>query len=182
MKRDQLKELGLKEDQIDKIMALNGADIEKAKGTAAEANEQITALKNQLGERDKDLKKLKGQAKDSEELTNQIKGLQDKYNKDTEALKAQLQQGKLNFSVERSLNKAGVRNVKAIKGLLDMNTIKLDKDGQLSGLDEQVQSIKKSDPYLFNEGNKQNYKPSNGKPATQDPVQNMVDVFKRGEN
>ncbi len=49
MKRDQLKELGLEESVINQIMDLNGADIEKAKSSSAEMQEE--ALKAQLKER-----------------------------------------------------------------------------------------------------------------------------------
>ena len=59
-----------------------------------------------------------------------------------------------------------------------MDTIKLDKEGNLTGLDDQIASIKKSDSYLFNEGQKQEYNPTNGKPADNDPVQVMTNIFK----
>ncbi|WP_199775443.1 phage scaffolding protein, partial [Microbulbifer pacificus] len=41
-----------------------------------------------------------------------------------------------------------VKNVKAIKALLDMDTIKLDGDA-LKGLDEQLNSLKENESYLF---------------------------------
>ena len=111
-------------------------------------------------------------AKDNEELSNSYKELQAKYEKDTADLSTKLSQTRLNSALDGELSKAGVRNTKAIKGLLDMNEIKLDKEGNLTGLDSQ------SDSYLFNEGQKQDYQPSNGKPAETDPVQQMVNVFK----
>ncbi len=165
MKRDQLKELGLEESVINQIMDLNGADIEKAKSSSAEMQEENEALKAQ-------------NAKDNEELSNSYKELQAKYEKDTADLSTKLSQTRLNSALDGELSKAGVRNTKAIKGLLDMNEIKLDKEGNLTGLDSQIKSIKQSDSYLFNEGQKQNYQPSNGKPAETDPVQQMVNVFK----
>lgn len=178
MKRDQLKDLGVEESVINKIMDLNGADIEKAKSSSAEMQEENEALKAQLKERDNDLKKLRKNAKDNEELSNSYKELQAKYEKDTADLSTKLSQTRLNSALDGELSKAGVRNTKAIKGLLDMNEIKLDKEGNLTGLDSQIKSIKQSDSYLFNEGQKQDYHPSNGKPAETDPVQQMVNVFK----
>lgn len=178
MKRDQLKELGLQDDAIDKIMSMNGADIEKAKSSNVEMAEENEALKTQIAERDKDLKNLRKHAKDNEELSNSYKELQAKYDKDTADLSNKLSQTRLNGAVDRALSKAGVRNTKTIKGLLNMENIKLDQDGNVSGLDDQIKSIRQSDSYLFNEGEKQNYKPSNGKPAETDPVQEMVNVFK----
>ncbi|MDK6296043.1 hypothetical protein QP103_06690, partial [Gardnerella swidsinskii] len=63
MKRKQLEELGLQEEQIKKIMDLNGEDIQNAKDKASASNAEILeenkALKSQMSERDKDLKKLR---------------------------------------------------------------------------------------------------------------------------
>ncbi|CCI81995.1 phage scaffolding protein [Lactobacillus hominis] len=178
MKRKQLEELGLEEDQIKKIMDINGSDIEKTKSSNAETAEENEALKAQIAERDKDLKKLKANAKDNEELSNSYKDLQAKYKKDTADLTEKLSQTRLNGALDNALTKAKVRNTKAIRGLLNMDDIKLDDNGKLTGLDDQINSLRKSDGYLFDEGDRQDYKPSNGKPTDADPVQTMVDVFK----
>lgn len=178
MKRDQLKNLGLEEDVINKIMDLNGADIEKAKASNAEIMQENEALKEQIKERDKDLSNLRKNAKDNEELSNSYKELQAKYDKDTADLSNKLSQTRLNNVLDNALSKAGVRNTKAIKGLLNMDDIKLDKDGNLLGLDDQVKSIKQSDAYLFNEGEKQDYKPAGGNDPEPDLVQTMIDIFK----
>ena len=60
-----------------------------------------------------------------------------------------------------------------------MDKVKLDDQGNLSGLDEQIKEIRQTAPYIFDEGIKQNYEPNNGTPATTDPIQAMVDVFKK---
>lgn len=177
MKRNELKELGLDEDVINKIMALNGSDIEKAKANSAEAMEENKALKAQLEERDKDLKDLQAKAKDNSELSESYKELQTKYDKDTAALANQLKETRLNSALDGALTKAKVRNTKAFKALLNLDEIQL-KDGELTGLDSQVKEIKQSDPYLFDAGNKQEYTPTNGEPAENDPVSAMVQMFK----
>ena len=178
MKRNQLKDLGLDEDQIKAVMDLNGEDINNAKSGNDAIVEENNALKAQIAERDKDLKNLRKNAKDNEELSNSYKELQAKYDKDTADLTTKLTQTRLNSALDSALTKANVRNTKTIKGLLDMDTIKLDKEGNLTGLDDQIASIKKSDSYLFNEGQKQEYNPTNGKPADNDPVQVMTNIFK----
>lgn len=178
MKRESLKELGLNEEQIKKIMDINGADIEKAKGDSAEASKENESLRSQIKERDKDLKHLRKQVEDNKDLTEQLNNLKDKYDKDTADLNTKLSHVRLNSAIDRSLSKDKVRNIKAIKGLLDMDSIKLDKDGNLTGLQDQVEDIKKSDPYLFDQGQKEDYKPDNGKPAKTSEAQTMIDVFK----
>ena len=59
-----------------------------------------------------------------------------------------------------------------------MDKVDFDKDGNLTGLDDQLTAIRESDGYLFDEGNRADYDPANGQPAKADPVQAMVDVFK----
>lgn len=175
MKIKQLEELGLQEEQIKKIMDLNGEDIQNAKDKASASNaetlEENKALKSQIGERDKDLKKLRSQVKDNEDLTKQFNDLKSKYDKDTADLTQKLATNRLNSAIDQSLSKANVRNNKAIKGLLNMNEIKFD-DGNLTGLDDQIKSLHKSD---VDDGDKQSYNPENGNPPVSDATQAMVE-------
>lgn len=179
MKRNQLKDLGLDEDQIKAVMDLNGEDINNAKSGNDAIVEENNALKAQIAERDKDLKNLRKNAKDNEELSNSYKELEAKYKNDTADLTNKLNQTRLTSAVDRALSASKVRDTKAIKGFLDMNKVKLDEQGNLSGLDEQIKEIRQTAPYIFDEGTKQNYEPNNGTPATTDPIQAMVDVFKK---
>lgn len=179
MKRNQLKDLGLDEDQIKAVMDLNGEDINNAKSGNDAIVEENNALKAQIAERDKDLKNLRKNAKDNEELSNSYKELEAKYKNDTADLTNKLNQTRLASAVDRALSASKVRDTKAIKGFLDMDKVKLDEQGNLSGLDEQIKEIRQTAPYIFDEGTKQNYEPNNGTPATTDPIQAMVDVFKK---
>lgn len=179
MKRNQLKDLGLDENQIKAVMDLNGEDINNAKSGNDEIVEENNALKAQIAERDKDLKNLRKNAKDNEELSNSYKELENKYKNDTADLTNKLNQTRLTSAVDRALNASKVRDTKAIRGFLDMDKVKLDDQGNLSGLDEQIKEIHQTAPYIFDEGTKQSYEPNNGTPATTDSVQAMVDVFKK---
>ena len=57
---------------------------------------------------------------------------------------------KLDNAVDTALTAAGAKNSKAVKALLDMSKVKLGEDGKLSGWDEQISAVQKSDSYLFN--------------------------------
>ena len=179
MKREELKKLNLTDEQIDKVMSLHGADVENSKSKIDELNKTNESLQSQIAERDKDLKTLKKQAGDNEELTNQFKELQSKYKQDTENLTKELQQTKLNSAVDSALGKAKVRNSKAAKALLNMDEVKLNDKGEVEGLDDQISSLKKTDGYLFDQGNKEPYQPQGGGGNTDpDPVATMTNVFK----
>ena len=185
--RDKLLKIGLSNEQMEKIIALHGADIEELKAKSDELINSKTeelkkaneSLESQIAERDKDLKTLKKQAGDNEELTNQFKELQNKYKQDTENLTKELQQTKLNSAVDSALVKAKVRNSKAAKALLNMDEVKLNDKGELEGLNDQISSLQKTDGYLFDQGSKEPYQPQGGGSKTDpDPVATMTNIFK----
>lgn len=66
---------------------------------------------------------------------------QTKYNTDIAATK-------LDSALEVALIAGGAKNTKAVRALLNRETIKLDNDA-LQGAAEQLDALKKSDPYLF---------------------------------
>lgn len=55
----------------------------------------------------------------------------------------------LEYRVRDALRRANARNADVVIPLLRMDAIKAGKDGTLEGLTDQVEAIKKSDPYLF---------------------------------
>lgn len=178
MKRENLKELGLSDDQINTIMDLNGKDIEKAKGNFLEVSEENKALKEQATQHLKDLKTFKEKAKGNEDLTKELENLQAKSKADHEELTNKISKMKLDSAVENTLSKNGVRNNKAVKALLDSDSLKLNDDGEVEGLTKQLEGLKKSDPYLFNAGEKQEYKPDNGAEPAPDEQELLVKAFK----
>ena len=188
--REKLLKIGLSNEQMEKIIALHGADIEELKAKSDELINSKTeelkkaneSLQSQIAERDKDLKTLKKQAGDNEELTNQFKELQSKYKQDTDNLTKELQQTKLNSAVDSALGKAKVRNSTAAKALLNMDEVKLNDKGELEGLDDQISSLQKTDGYLFDQGSKEPYQPQGGGKADPDPVATMTNIFKGEEN
>lgn len=181
MKREKLKSLGLNDEQIKAVMDINGVDIEKAKSNVDQLTEENKSLKEQMASRDKDLKKLQDQVKDNEDLSNQFKDLQKKYKTDTQALNEKVEAVKLNSAIDQVLSANKVRNNKAIRGLLDNNEIKFDKDGKLIGLNDQIKSLKKSDPYLFDEGTKTDYEPTTGEEPKVEKKLNDMSLVERIE-
>src|SRR5690625_4214940 len=149
MKREFLKELGIEDDAIDKIMAEHGKTVNETKEKADKSDELKTQLedyKQQISERDTQLEELK--KVDAEGLQAKIDELQ-KQNETTKTeYEEKLQQQAFEHKLDSSLSGAKVKNTKAVKALLDMDTIKLDGD-TLKGLDDQLNNLKESDSYLF---------------------------------
>lgn len=59
---------------------------------------------------------------------------------------------KLNYEIENVLNSYSVKTNKAVKALLNMEEIKFDESGKLTGIKEQLDNLKgnKETEYLFN--------------------------------
>ena len=60
MKREYLKQLGLEQDVIDKIMAENGSDIEELKQQLKTAEADKETLSKQIAEANKQIEEFKG--------------------------------------------------------------------------------------------------------------------------
>lgn len=76
MKREFLKELGLADEAIEKIMSENGKDINELKTASTTAQTTIADLQKQISDRDKQLETLKKSSGDNEALQAQITELQ----------------------------------------------------------------------------------------------------------
>lgn len=157
MDRETLKKFGLNDDQINQVMAEHGKDLEKSKANESELeqlNQQNAELTSQISDRDKQLKDLSGKAGDNEELQSQIKALQDQNKQSKADYDANIAQLKRDGAIELALREANARNPKAVKALLDGDTIKVDDEG-VHGLKEQLEQLQESDAYLFaNESDK----------------------------
>lgn len=148
MKREDLISWGLTDEQVKKVMAgLDGDFVTKTRFN--EVNEENKTLKQSVSDRDKQLNDLKKSSGDNAELKAQIEELQKKNTEQAKAHAAEMAQLKLDNAVDTALTAAGAKNSKAVKALLDMSKVKLGEDGKLSGWDEQISAVQKSDSYLF---------------------------------
>lgn len=157
MKRKELEDLGLSKEQADAVMKINGADIENAKSVSAaeitNLQTEIEGLNGQVKERDKQLEDLKKSAGDNAELQKQIEQLQTDNATAKANHESEMNQLKVEYAVEKALTGANAKNIKAVKALLDLDDAKLDKDGNVKGLQEQIDKLVSGEDtkFLFNE-------------------------------
>lgn len=150
MKREDLKELGLNDDQISSVMASYGKSINEYKEQVASLTSERDSLKSQIGDRDDQLETLKKSAgQDNDDLKQQIKDLQDANKANADKYKADMAAQAKSFKIEGALRDAKARNAKAVLSLIDTDKVEVTKDGSLSGLDDQISAVKESDGYLF---------------------------------
>lgn len=153
MTKDELKALGISEEVADKIVEDYGKNyVSKSQFNAK--NEELKAAKAEKEAMTKDLDNLRKTNKDNEGLTAQLEEMK-KSMKDREAqYKADMDAYRMNAAIDLALTTAKAKNTKAVKSLLDASKLKLNEDGTVIGLDEQVEGLKKSDAYMFGEATK----------------------------
>lgn len=154
MKKEDLIAMGLTEEQAKKVLeSLDGNFVTKTRFN--EINEENKTLKQSVADRDKQLEDLKKSGGDNAELKKQIEALQQQNSEQKKAHEAELSRLKLDNAIDSALAAAGAKNAKAVKALLDVSKVKLGDDGKLTGWEEQLAAVRKSDSYLFAEQTKQ---------------------------
>ena len=154
MIQEILKNNGLNEDQITNI--LNSMKEAKVYTTKHEniderynkLKTQKNELESQIKERDTQLADLSKSNKDNEGLLNQIKDLQALNKQTATDYENKINQMQFDYALEGALTNAKSKNNKALKALLDMNSIKY-QEGKLEGLQEQIEALQKDASYLF---------------------------------
>src|SRR5699024_1238361 len=149
MNRELLKELGLTDEQIEAVMKSHGQTVNSTKEELSSAQTELESYKTQLSERDSQLEELSAKSQGNEELQSTIDALKEANNQAKSEHQKELELTKLNYELDQALILNKARNPKAVRALLDTETVKFDEEGKLIGLSEQLDSLKESDSYLF---------------------------------
>ncbi len=150
MKTEFLKDLGLAQDVIDKIMAENGKDIasEQVKTTAksgelATANQTIKDLRDTV-------KKFDGV--DAERLKKDVTDWEAKYNTDIAAERTKVENLQKGYGLKDALKAIGVIDPDyLIYKHGGVEKFAFGADGKAIGLDEITKPYRESSPQLFTE-------------------------------
>jgi len=166
MNKEDLKKLGIEDEAVQKkIIVLHGKDIEKLKATnetakvdAEAAKVEIEGLQNQVKEagvtidgfKNMDVESVKKSA-DEWKLKAEQAGIdaKEQIGKIRTDGEKQVSDLKFDHAVEGALLKAKAKNPKAVRALLKTENLKLNEDGTLLGLDEQLKGIVAENDYLF---------------------------------
>lgn len=123
------------DEQIDELLNLHSGDIGRVKSDLQndlkKANDTITALRDAA-------KAFEG---DRAALQKSVDDWGQKYNADITALQKQ-------SAIERAVYASGARNPQLVTRTIDTEKVSF-VDGKLDGLDAQLDTLKGSDPYLF---------------------------------
>ena len=164
MKREELKEMGLTDEQIESVMAKSGAEV-------AALNTQITTLKSEKSQLENDKKVITKEKEDKEKALDDLQKnsisneeYQNKIKEIEANAKKEHEDYVLDQLIDQALTDAKVLNTenarKSVKGLLDMDKISVAKDGKsLIGIKEQLEATKKTDAYFFEKKKATGYEP-----------------------
>jgi hypothetical protein len=143
MKREFLEGLGIDKETVDKIMKENGDDINS---TRKKLEAERDDYKKRLDAAQESLKSFEGV--DVAELKGKVASLtKDLETKDAEYA-SKIADMEFNDVLSNAIKEAGGRNVKAIKAMLDIDTLKASKN-RSDDIKTALESTKKSDGYLF---------------------------------
>jgi translation elongation factor EF-G len=154
MKKEDIIKLGVTDEAIAEKIADAWTDkikgfrpdyrFNEVKDERDQAREQIKALEGQLDT-------LKQSAGVSEDLKKQIEKLQTDNDKTKADYEAKLNQTIIDSEVDRALLRAGAKNTKAVKALLDL--AKVQRDGEtIKGHEDQIKALLEAEDskFLFN--------------------------------
>lgn len=164
MQRKFLENLGLEKEAIDKILDENSADIGKAKADYDELKQERDTLATQVTERDGQLETLKKSAGDNEALMKQIADLQADNLAAKQQYEADMKELKLSTAIKLALGDTA-QDADLVTGLFDKSKLILSEDGKITGLEEQLKTLKKEKAFLFKEEKPQQTQIKGGKPA-----------------
>lgn len=150
--REFLKELGIEGDNLEKVMSEYGkthSELTELQSKVTNLTSENEALASKVKERDDSISKLGDEAGTSQKLKDQIAQLQADSKSRDEEWSNKLTKAQTDNAVKLALINANVHDPNDLMNQLDMSIIKLDDDGKVKGLDEQVAALKESKAYLF---------------------------------
>ncbi len=150
MRKEDFVALGISEELAEKAAK---ASAEEFKGyvTRDRLNEEIRA-KNNAEESLKgvkaELEKLQASAGDNESLQTQIKDLQAELKNKETKYAAEISEMKMSNAIRTALG-SSVQDADLVAGLLDRSKLILQDDGKVTGLEDQIKTLRESKAFLF---------------------------------
>lgn len=146
MTKEELQAIGLTDEQVQEVFKLRGSEVNELKDKISILETEKTNLNTQIETanaqinafKEMDIDAIKQNAKDYETKYNDLKTQSEK---DINTLK-------FNHSIDMALNNAKVKNVKAVKALLDIEGLSNSKNID-ADLEQAITSLKETDSYLF---------------------------------
>lgn len=149
MERNFLEDLGLTKEQVDSVIDENVKDIETEKEKATATSTELEDVKKQLKEANSTITELKKNNADNEALQAKVKEYEDAIKTQKEEYDAKVRNLTLDSAIEKALSNAGAKHIDLLSTKIDREKLKIEADGKVTGLDEQISAYKESYKDLF---------------------------------
>lgn len=180
---NDLLELGLTEEQAKSVFALHGKALNDTKSALETITQERDSLKDQMQNVEAQIETLKADATASAEQKEAYAKLQAEYDKSKAEAAAELAQANKIHAINLALRDTNAYNPDKLMKFIDIDAIELDDDGKPK-MDDVINGLKESDPYLFQADESTNAGPSivpNGNPQASssevDPFQAIIDGY-----
>lgn len=149
MKKEEFVALGISEELAEKAATASADELKGyvPKTRFDEVNEERKNLQTAKKKAEDDLEDLKKTAGDNEALTKQISDLQESQKQRAAEYDAQIKALKLTNAIRSGITDA--QDADLVAGLVDQNKLILGEDGKVTGLEEQLKTLRENKPFLF---------------------------------
>lgn len=149
MKKEEFVALGISEELAEKAATASAEELKGyiPKTRFDEVNEEKKNLQTAKKKAEDDLEELKKTAGDNEALTKQISDLQESQKQRAAEYDAQIKALKLTNAIRSGITDA--QDADLVAGLVDQNKLILGEDGKVTGLEEQLKTLRENKPFLF---------------------------------
>lgn len=155
--RDDLREIGINEESLEKVMTLHGQEVQGLNDKVSQKESKLKELQSTVDsykednkQKDNELKDLQEKAKNGDDLQQTISDLRQANEDREKERQKEINDLKFNHNLENKLRDVGARNVKAVRALLDSENLKFnDEENEVIGLQDQLEKLRESDSYLF---------------------------------
>lgn len=156
MLKELLKKQGIDDTKVESILnAMKEAKVYISKNENiderySKLKSQKAELDKQLAERDTQLEELKKNNSNNAELLKQLDDLKKANETSKTEYENKISKLEFDYALDNALLGAKCKNTKALKALLNIENISL-KEGKFEGLNEQLETLKNNESYLFEE-------------------------------
>lgn len=171
MKKEEFTALGISEELAAKAEAASLKELEGCvpKEQLDTANAEKKQQQEDIASRDKQLEELKKSSGDNAELKKQIETLQETNKSEAKKHADEMKEFRLTSAIKLAIT-GKVHDEDMAAALFDRSRLVLAEDGSVSGLNEQLEAIRKDKAFLFKDGDgqgsgakgKPGYKPKGG--------------------